>query len=390
MDEFDRRVFSELLNAVVMKCFSHSLDNPLSEPESKHLSSEIEEATGLVIGWRSVKNYAAFVLNPTSAKQENPSTATLDTLARYVFDAPVTSEAERKKTGEHFPYWFRYREQMLPVQQVSVPQSTRSNRRLGFIVGATLILGSIIGFVWFRPADVVSFQDNFRAIDDASLRQNGWLVQHKNATYWNRRTENPGQLTLFTLKGDSWPQADESPRVQNLLLHAIQSDCFRTEVHLTDFVPGGNWQQAGLLLLEDTLFTGKSIRLSLSYNDFFGGLSQPSEILIQATASNGKSDRNLEEFIHQPLFRIGNANDRRIAVTNLKNVAFRIEKQGQKFRILYSASPVDNFSFKEITTYNFGMKPKYLGLFALKGFVDSTAVMPVRVKYVRLDGLRCE
>ena len=74
---------------------------------------------------------------------------------------------------------------------------------------------------------------------------------------------------------------------------------------------------------------------------------------------------------------------------NLKNFAFRVEKQGRKFRILYSASPVDNFSFKELTTYEFGMATKYIGLFALKGFVDSTAVMPVKVRYFRLDGQSC-
>ena len=167
-------------------------------------------------------------------------------------------------------------------------------------------------------------------------------------------------------------------------------DCFRTEVHLKDFVPNGNWQQAGFILLEDTLFTGKSIRLSLAYNNYFGGYVKPAEILIQAIASNGKGDTNLEEFIHQPLFEVGNESERRIAVTNLKNVAFRIEKQGTKFRFLYSASPVDNFSFREITTHDFTMNPKYLGLFALKGFVDTTAVIPVTVRYFRLAGQRCE
>ena len=387
MDDFDRRAFADLFKAVVIKCFGHPLNDPLSEPESKHLSNEIEESTGLIIGWKSVKNYAAFLLNPASGKQENPSVATLDTLARYVFNAPATSETERKKTDEHFPYWFRYREQvgLLPKPEVLKNNPQKSLSRI-IIVG--LIVAVLIGvFLFFRHSDLEQIQEDFHATDESYLNQNGWFLQDKNAHFWNRRNDNPGHLTLFTLKGDNWPKTGETPRVQNVLLREIQNDCFRTEVHFNDFVPNSNWQQAGFLLLEDTLFAGKSIRLSLSYNNFF---VKPGEILIQAIASYGKRDSNLEEFIHLPLFQTGNATERRVAETNLKNFAFRVEKQGQKFRFLYSASPLDNFSFKEVTTHEFGMTPKYIGLFALKGFVDTTAVMPVTIRYFRLDGQRCE
>ncbi|MBD2699233.1 hypothetical protein IC229_01205 [Spirosoma sp. BT702] len=317
MDDFDRRTFTSLMNAVVMKCFGHPLESPLSEPESKHLSNIIEERTGLVIGWRSLKNYATFVLNPIAEKQENPSTATFDTLSRYVFDAPATSEADRKKTGEHFPYWFRYRDQNLvsPKHERATSQSAK-NDTVWYVV-ALVVIGMVLGFLFLQQTNLEQIQDDFRAVDEASLTRNGWFLKDKNATYWDKRGQNAGFLTLFTLQGDNWPKAGETPRVQNLLLRPIQSECFRTEVHFNNFVPGGNWQQAGILLLEDTLFTRKSIRLSLAYNNFFGGLKQPAEILIQATASYGKGDRNLEEFIHQHLFRIGNVNDQRIAVTNL-------------------------------------------------------------------------
>lgn len=391
MDAFDRRVFADLFSAVVARCFGHPLGSPLSESESKHLSNEIEDSTGLVIGWRSLKNYALFLLNPTPDKPENPSIATLDTLARYVLGAPVTSEAERKKTEEHCPYWFRYREQARLSAQPQ-PQRTENKprkERLPLLTGL-LLVGAISGYLFVQKSDFARIVETFQNTNDAYLKQNGWFVQAKNPDFWNRRSETPGRLTLFTLNGDTWPKAGATPRVQNLLLRKIHDDCFQAEVHFDAFVPGGNWQQAGLLLVEDTLFTGKSIRLSVAYNDYFGGYDKPAEILIQAIASYGRGNAHLEEFVHQPLFPLGTANDRRIAATNLKNVAFRIEKQGSKFRFLYSTSPVDNFSFKEVTTYEFGMAPKYIGLFALKGFVDTTAVVPVRVRYFRLDGQRCE
>ncbi|GAB4010900.1 hypothetical protein GCM10028808_23030 [Spirosoma migulaei] len=391
MDEFDRRAFSALFTRVIETCFGQPLQSPLSESESKHLSNEIEERTGLVVGWRSLKNYAAFLLNPSAGKQENPSVATLDTLARYVFKAPATTEADRKKNEEHFPYWFRYREQFIlpPAPERVEPKPRTRKNVVGLVAG---FLGLVVtGWILFvREAALEQVIDDFRTTDASALSRTGWMLHDPNAAYWNRRGEKPGQLTLFTLRGDNWHKTGEAPQIQNLLFRKIQNDCFRTEVHFTDFVPNANWQQAGLVLLEDTLFAGKSIRISLAYNDFFGGYVRPGEILIQAVASYGRGYTNLEEIAHEPLFPLGSPVNQRLAVNNLKNFAFRVEKQGQKFRFLYSASPVDNFSFKEVATYEFGIKPKYVGLFALKGFVDSTAVMPVAVRYFRLDGQRCE
>ncbi|GAB3643346.1 hypothetical protein [Spirosoma arcticum] len=391
MDEFDRRVFAHLLQAVVMTCFDRPLSSPLSEPDSKHLSNAILERTGLVIGWRSLKNYTQFLLAGAPGKLENPSVATLDTLARYVLGAPATTETERKKTEEHFPYWFRYREQAdLPADRSpSVSRRKPQPIHWGLIVG--LLIAAVIGgvFVFLKPSPT-QLRETFQNSDEADLNRRGWFVQRKNTRFWNRRAEKPGYLSLFTLFGDTWPKTGETVGVQNLLLHRVETDCFRAEVHFKDFVPGGNWQQAGLILMEDTLFTGKSIRLSLSYNNYFGGYVKPGEVLIQAIASYGEQDTNLEEFVHQPLFALATANDRRIATTNLKHVAFRVEKQGRTFRILYSASPVDNFSFKEIKTYESDINPQFIGLFALKGFVDTTAVIPVRVRSFRLDGQGCD
>ncbi len=392
MDEFDRRAFSALFTSVVESCFGQPLTNPLSESESKHLSNEIEERTGLVVGWRSIKNYAAFLLNPSRDKQENPSIATLDTLARYVLHAPATTEADRKRNEEHFPYWFRYREQfLLPPTPERTEPKPRTEIKFAGILAGILVLIAATGLVLFvREPALEQVIDDFHTTDELELSRQGWMLHSQNTAFWKRRGEKPGQLTLFTLRGDNWHKTGEAPQIQNLVLREIRNDCFRTEVHFSDFVPNANWQQAGLVLLEDTLFSGKSIRISLAYNDFFGGYIRPGEILIQAVASYGRGYTNLEEIAHQPLFPLGNAVNRNLAVNNLKNFAFRVEKQGQKFRFLYSASPVDNFSFKEVATYEFGIKPKYVGLFALKGFVDTTAIMPVAVRYFRLDGQRCE
>lgn len=391
MHWLDYQAFSSLFNEVVRKGFGHPLDTPLSEPQCRHLSLIVEEQTGLVIGWRSLKNYAASLLQLGPNTTENPSQATLDTLARYVLDAPMTTEAERKRNGETVQYWFRFREQAGPMRPPKTTQKPPIHRTSWLFVALTLvILVAVVSLIVIRPWQTLDWiETDFKVTDEATLRQQHWFVQQKNSQYWNQRAMRGGGLTLFTLKGDNWPQTGETVHIQNLLLRTVRDECFQTEVHFQGFVPVENWQQAGLLLLEDTLFQAKSIRLSLGYNSYFGGLARPGEIRLQAISSNGRADRHFEEFLHQPLFSMASVTDRQIAVTNLKHVALRVEKQGRQFRFLYSASPFDNFSFKEVARYESAMIPRYVGLFALKGYVETTDVRPAQVLYFRLEGQNC-
>lgn len=388
MNKQDLLAFASLFKAVCEKSFAHPLEQPLSEAESRHLSNEIEIQTGLVIGWKSLKNYAVFVLQDSPAKAENPSLATLDTLARYYFGAPSTNEVQRKKNNSHYPYWFQYKEQCSARAAAGVLPKLRKSY-FGWIVSvAALGLMLCLCFV-FRPKTLEQFLDDFVDVGEKTLKGKDWLVLHKNEEYWKKRGAQPGDLTLYTLKGDNWPQKGEKPYIQNLLLHKIQDECFSAEVHFAQFIPRESWQQAGLLLLEDSTFTGKSIRLSLSCNHFFGGFPKPGEIIIQGIASQGKKYNNLEEIIHHTLFSFAPDSPKLIA-KNLQHSALKIEKQGQRFRFLHSNGDSDNFSFRELKVFEFDMQPRYLGIFALKGFVDTSATMPVHVKFVRLEGHKCK
>ncbi|MDX1941570.1 MAG: hypothetical protein SFU99_13515 [Saprospiraceae bacterium] len=388
MNEQDALAFADLFKEVYHKCFGNALNKALSEPESKHLSNEIEDQTGLVIGWKSIKNYAAFVLKEAPDKRVNPSIATLDTLARYVYEAPKTSENQRKKNEGHFPYWFRYKEPYTNVAPGTV--QTRSKKLVLILGGLILLILILFTILYFINPKQSNITEDFHSLDENYFKDRHWFLVSEDIDYWNRRIEKPGKLTLFTLEGDNWPKTGEAPVIRNLLTRKIYDDCFSAEVHFSDFIPQQNWQQAGILLLEDTSYQGKSIRLSLSYNDFFGGYNKPGEIIIQGIASYGKAYSNLEEFIHQTLFTLDEGSNHHIIVDNLRNSALRVEKQGSKFRFLYSASPSENFSFKELAVYKFDIDVKYIGIFALKGFVGSTAIMPVNVDFFRLENLSCK
>ncbi|HMH24779.1 MAG TPA: hypothetical protein VK563_23550 [Puia sp.] len=419
MNEPDFLAFSALFKEACLKCFGYPLKEPLTETESKLFYNEIFEHTGLTVGWKSIKNYSVFISNDRSGlwprdeeqsspgKRENPSVATLDTLSRYVLNAPYTTEAERKRSEGHYPYWFRYREQV-----VRSSAGEEQAPRVGAVTGAAtgmdgggvvkhkqkliwtgavffvLALTIIIFTLLFRGKGASSFTDDFRVLQEDSLAARGWIVKGKDSSYWNKRGSRSGFLTLFTLKGDNWPDPTQTPVIRNLLLRKIPCDCFTLEVHLKDFIPRQNWQQAGILLSEDTGYTGKSIRISIAYNDYTGGYPRSRQILIQAITSAGGSGKP-EEIAHIPLFNVDSLDSNPAFARNLDNSALRIERRGEKFRFLYSNGITGNSSFKEMVTHEFPMRVRYAGLFALKGFVGQTEEIPAYFKFFSLNCEAC-
>lgn len=382
-DDFQHKAFVHVFSAAYAKCFGVPLSQPISETDSRHFSNEIFETTGLVIGAKSLKNYSLFILEPADAKLENPSAATLDTLARYVLNAPMTDEVSRKENEKHLPYWMKYRSALASNQlkQARIASTISYRRYLLWLIPVVLLV-----WWWLTQAKHGSdiFIETFRSLDNDTLSSHGWILRQKDDTWWNKRASDLPGITLFTLRGDSWPDTTGAIGIRNLLTHRIESDCFTAELHMEHFIPEVNWQQAGLLLLEDTVLTSRCIRLSIAYNDFFGGYRRPGEILIQGIATGGKDQVKPEEIAHIPLFAAADMTADSIVGNNLRYAALRIEKKKDQFRILYSVSPVKNFAFKEAFSKTLQMKPRYIGIFALKGFVNDTINAPVHISFFSL------
>lgn len=389
MSDQNHEAFINLFKEAFEKCFGSVLSNPLSETESKHFSNKIFEATGLVIGAKSLKNYSAYILTSEDTKQENPSAATLDTLARYVLGAPYTDELRRKEKEGHYPYWFEYKSKLIiPSKEKSIPVT---KRKTWVYTTSVIITTVIIIFLWpqiYKPATDTLFVENFQALNEDTLSKHGWLIQSKDDAWWNKRDQNMPGITLFTLRGDNWPDSSNIIGIKNLLVRKIDSDCFTAEMHMDNFIPNANWQQAGILLMEDTSFTGKCVRLSIAYNDYFGGYNKPKEIIIQGLNSGGRDVSKPEEIAHIPLFTMEHYPDS-LVNNNLKYSALRIEKNKDHFRFLYSTSPLENFAFKEAFTKELTIKPKYVGIFSLQGFVNNSNYIPVHITFFSLSDEDC-
>lgn len=386
-NSIDIEIFARLFREACAKCFGHPVEEPLTETESKVLYNRILDETGLVVGWKSLKNYSLFVMGETG-RQENPSVATLDTLSRYVLGAPYVTEAERKKAAEPFAWWYNYKRDWKPIPGVKVEPV---HRRVwiggaGLLIGVAFLVVAATFFFRSRGGREV-FTEDFHSLAEDSLAARGWWVASKDAGWWAKRGDNPGCLTLYTLKGDNWPDPAEAPVIRNLLWRSVSCACCTLELHLKDFIPRQNWQQAGIILSEDTGFKGRSIRVTLAYNDFGGGYQIPGAVILQAITSSGGSAGKPEEIAHYSLVNMDTLMRRPLLAKSLEHSAIRIEKQGSHWRLLYADGVLENTSFKEVVSHEFLMKPRYVGLFALKGFVDSADIVPARFSFF---SIRCE
>ncbi|HTR28891.1 MAG TPA: hypothetical protein VMH27_06460 [Puia sp.] len=388
MNAVDLHVFEVLFREACRKCFGHPLAGPLTETESRLMYTRIFEDTGLVVGWKSIKNYSLFVLSPAGPhKSVNPSVATLDTLSRYVAGAPYLTEPERKKSAGHYPYWYAYKSKLMEVAVAPATKkhgSRRSRVRWG-VGGGLLLLIVIAGLIVSRKGPLHGFSSAFKDVSADSLRNEGWWVHSPDSVYWKMRGATPGCLSLFTLCGDNWPDSVNHPIIHNLLIHRITCDCWTMEVHLKDFVPRQDWQQAGILLLEDSNLAGKSMRVSIAYNDFNGVYPRSGSILLQAISSGGGAQEKPEEFAHSVVLQADSLTRRPALYNDLAHSAIRIEKQGDQFRVLYADGISENTSFKEISSHSFSFRPRYVGLFALRGYVDTSGAIPAHFTWFGLD-----
>lgn len=377
-------LFEPLFRDAYKKCFGKELSEPMSESESKLMAVEIEEKTGLVIGFKSIKNFSRFVIGERSSKDENPSLPTLDTLARYVLKAPVTTEADRKRDEDHHPYWYLYKK----GNQKHPPNLQKTG--LLVMVAAIFSLVGLIGLDVFhsRNADPV-FVDDFAEVSVEALTNNSWMLTNYDRDFFRDSIlEKEGLLTLYTLEGDNWPDTFSLPlNIRNMLLRKVDAPCFDMEAHLVDFLPQERWQQAGIILLEDTSFSGKGLRLSIAFNDFFGGYESPAELIVQGITSQGWD--NPEEILHKQLFLL-NSQAYALARKNMQFSALKIEKRADEYRFLLANGASNNVAFKEIGRHTFRMNPKYAGIFALKGNVRESAVIAARFDLFKMQVVECE
>ena len=75
---------------------------------------------------------------------------------------------------------------------------------------------------------------------------------------------------------------------------------------------------------------------------------------------------------------------------NLAYSGLPIEKTGKSIRLLYTAGPMENAAFKEVTTRDFDFTPHWIAIFAIKGFVNDSTIAKVVVKNFKITEYPCK
>lgn len=401
MREQQEVIFKTLFREACAKCLGQTPHAPLTETDARLLSTSIHEQTGLTIGVKSIRNYSLYILGNKEGRKENPSAATLDTLARYVLGAPYTDEVQRKNHESHHPYWFRYKSRFTGRSaadpETALPRPTPQKRRhleIRWVAGIIMLLILIVAIwvlrPWLTPETGRAITDHFTFTQMDSLNDRGWVLAKQDTTWWSQRATRSGHLALYTLPGDNWSTGNSAAGITNLLYRPIPTGCFTTEIHLTEFFPVHNWQQVGILLAEDETFTGKVLRLSLSYNNFFGGYDKPAEIILQAMSSSGSGALSKpEEIAHVTLFTLEPGKEA-IVEHNLARTALKIERHDNHYRFLFAIGSMESFAFKEATHGDFTINPRYMGLFAIQGVAPPVPPVPAYIDSFYFAGIPCD
>lgn len=250
---------------------------------------------------------------------------------------------------------------------------------------AGLILGIMIGKpLWGGSTDYLEktrtqpFSDNMDEVSDEALYAKGWLIADKDESEWQRFAKS-GHLALSTLRGDNWvnnyqPEA----KIINMVYRKLDCDCCTVTARLTDFDPMKNWQQAGLMFLEEPDFSGRSMRMTFAVHQEENGRPRKKLQILPMQESRipyNKTVMTLNEEM------------------DLSQISLQIRKDGDQFEFLYYLEGSFS-SYYTVVRIDFRMTPGYVALVAFQGFVEedgrpvSADTIPAYFDYFRVDTCR--
>ena len=129
-----------------------------------------------------------------------------------------------------------------------------------------------------------------------------------------------------------------------MVYRKLDCDCCTVTAHLTDFHPVKNWQQAGILLLEEPDFSGRSMRMTFAVHQV--GDEQPRKKLqiVPMQENHIPYNRTVMDFDEE---------------MDLNRISLQIRKNGDQFEFLYYLEGSFN-SYYTVEKLNFRMNPAML------------------------------
>ena len=331
-------------------------------------------------------------------EQNGKSIASLNRLAKL-----FTCQIESAKFHDHFiDLCYRYISDgkhvratfPIPTQESENLDSSTSHppqisKTQKYLTGVLLVLGFLFLLIFCnrRPMD---FEEDFRIVSEAYLNSRGWRFVDKDEFLLRMVKPKEGALGLSTAAGDIWVKEDsgEQRMIKNMLVREIPDEDFEIVTHISGFYPHQPHQQAGIVLLDDTVKKNTFIRFTITHNHpeekkMFPGYFFRVQIAISIDGVieyAGVLGDQIPERVPGDTIRDRKYENVWLRITrNGKGYqfAFRVFSQTMAFRYVCRTDMIECSLNERSTVKLKNFQPRFLGLGAYHGFTDEAHGKPL-------------
>jgi hypothetical protein len=253
-------------------------------------------------------------------------------------------------------------------------QTTRTSKMVWLLL-LLLPFGGIAAW-FFQPKPARSWREDFNYTGVDSLQMHGFEWLDFDPDWWSKQLRDSA-LTLYTLRGDYWFDAPDTPLITNLLLKKINCKSCKITVKLGGFNPVQDYQQAGIILLDAAKTRDDNVRFTLAA---CSSCNPPRQGLQMVKNVRGDV---IEKFKH-----LGEVTPN----SSLSNQSLwlRMEHKDGQVRFFYHWG-AEYSSFSEIASMDIDFVPAYVGVVAFRGLKDSkrninnSEAIPVFIDYIKVE-----
>ena len=254
---------------------------------------------------------------------------------------------------------------------------TKSKPIKYFVIGIVLAL-TLITYLFSNFKKPFLFRDDFNFNSIADLKTRGWeIIDFDSSLFFPQDT---GVLTLRSSRGDYWVQAGDTPKINNVILMKIPDlNCFEVTTKFQFHNNIENWQQCGIIFLNESLCRTNNIRATYMCRDQNAEINRGFQVIVN---DHGE--------VTQPQ-KFGMEGIRKYDTTNY-NFYLRVIKNDSDYSIL---THVDDYGFEPRFNAEFHFKPRYIALVAFNaqrdspnGPLNTASTIPAKFDWIKIK--ECE
>lgn len=294
----------------------------------------------------------------------------------FYYTDPAICSPEQLERGSFGKDFLEVLERYIALSEVQ--PAHKSRKKWWMLIGGFCLLLALARNWCLSIPEMRDFEEHFDDTSLEGLKKNDWEFSDFDSSLWfpqNRR----GLLTLRTSRGDYWFTPPDTPVIHNLLVKKLPDcSCFKLTFKISEFHPNENFQQIGVIFLNETRDRDHNIRVTTAV----GGASQKLQVIKRDHALAYEQSFILRNIDTDPV---------------LDSLWIVVEKRDKEFEFFYNLRN-EYGPFASFAKMSFDFEPAYIGLGAFNGIrqhdfgpLNTASSIPAYVDYVKFaccDGLK--